>query len=117
MLSHCSREAPHAMGQLSRSDRIGARHVGRMSRQTIRYLITSDGVRMAWAEAGSGSPLVKASNWLSHLEFDRESLVWRPWMRFVSDHFRLVRYDERGCGLTDWDAAALWLARRPEDPE
>ena len=88
-----------------------------MSRQTIRYLVTSDGVRMAWAEAGSGPPLVKASNWLSHLEFDWESPVWRHWIRFFSNHFRFVRYDERGCGLTDWDAADLSLERRTEDLE
>ena len=46
-----------------------------MSRQTIRFLVTSDNVRLAWAEAGSGPPLVKASNWLSHLDLDWASPV------------------------------------------
>jgi pimeloyl-ACP methyl ester carboxylesterase/DNA-binding CsgD family transcriptional regulator len=88
-----------------------------MSRQTIRYLVTSDGVRMAWAEAGSGPTLAKASNWLSHLELDWESPVWRHWLRFFSDHFHYIRYDERGCGMTDWDASNLSLERWTDDLE
>ncbi|MDQ6800372.1 MAG: alpha/beta fold hydrolase [Acidobacteriota bacterium] len=88
-----------------------------MSRQTIRYLRTSDDVRMAWAEAGSGPPLVKASNWLSHLDLDWESPVWRHWLRFFSDHFHFIRYDERGCGMTDWDASNLSMERWTDDLE
>jgi TolB-like protein/pimeloyl-ACP methyl ester carboxylesterase/Flp pilus assembly protein TadD len=86
-------------------------------RQVVRYLTTSDNVRIAWAETGSGAPLVKASNWLSHLEFDWESPVFRHWVRFFSDHFRLIRYDERGCGLTDWNASNLSLERWTDDLE
>jgi len=70
--------------------------------QRIRYLRTDDDVRIAWADAGSGPPLFKASNWLTHLEYDWESPVWRHWIRFLSEHFRYVRFDERGCGMTDW---------------
>ena len=47
-----------------------------------------------------GPLLVKAANWLTHLEYDWESPVWRHWIRFFADHFRFVRYDERGCGMT-----------------
>jgi pimeloyl-ACP methyl ester carboxylesterase len=46
---------------------------------------------------------VKAANWLSHLGYDWESPVWRHWLDALSHRFRLVRYDERGCGLSDWD--------------
>lgn len=86
-------------------------------RQVIRYLTTSDGVRMAWAEAGSGPPLVKAANWLTHLEFEWESPVFHHWMQFLAENFRYVRYDERGCGMTDWDASNLSLERWTEDLE
>src|SRR5688572_28846838 len=98
------------------------------TRQRIRFLRTDDGVRLAWAEAGSGPLLVKASNWMTHLEFEWESPVWRHWLRFFSDHFRYVRYDERGCGLTDWqdttfsmdrwvgDLANVDEAAKPEGP-
>jgi pimeloyl-ACP methyl ester carboxylesterase/DNA-binding CsgD family transcriptional regulator len=85
-----------------------------MSRQRIRYVRTSDGIQLAWAEAGSGPPLVKAANWLSHLEYDWDSPVWRHWMRFLSGHFRYIRYDERGCGMSDRQTGDLsrqrWLA-------
>lgn len=71
--------------------------------QRIRITRTPDGVNLAWATAGSGPTLVKASHWLTHLEFDFESPVWRHWLDFLTGHFRLIRYDERGCGMSDWD--------------
>ena len=86
-------------------------------RQTIRYVRASDGVRLAWAESGSGPPLVKAATWLTHLEYDVESPVWRHWMRFLGGHFRFIRYDERGCGMSDWDLTDLTLERRVADLE
>ena len=71
--------------------------------QTIRFCTASDGVRIAYATVGQGLPLVKAANWLNHLEFDWESPVWRHWMEALSRDRTLVRYDERGNGLSDWD--------------
>ena len=72
--------------------------------QTIRFIKSSDGVRLAVATSGAGSPLVKSANWLSHLEFDWQSPVWRHWFRFLSAGRQLIRFDPRGCGLSDWDA-------------
>ena len=86
-------------------------------RQRIRYLNTADGVRIAWADAGVGPLLVKAANWLTHLEYEWESPVWRHWMRFLSEHFRFVRYDERGCGMSDWYVGDLSDQRWLEDLE
>jgi DNA-binding winged helix-turn-helix (wHTH) protein/pimeloyl-ACP methyl ester carboxylesterase len=71
--------------------------------QEIRFCTTDDGTRLAYATMGTGRPLVKVANWLSHLDYDRESVVWRHWLIELSRRFRLVRYDERGCGLSDWD--------------
>jgi pimeloyl-ACP methyl ester carboxylesterase/DNA-binding CsgD family transcriptional regulator len=85
--------------------------------QSIRYLKTRDGVRLAWAALGQGPALVKAANWLSHLTYDLESPVWRHWIEFLSQHFRLIRYDERGSGMSDWEAADLSPARWGEDLE
>jgi pimeloyl-ACP methyl ester carboxylesterase/DNA-binding CsgD family transcriptional regulator len=87
------------------------------SRQRIRYLRTPDGLQLACAETGSGPLLVKASNWLTHLELEWESPVWGHWIRFFSDHFRFVRYDERGCGMTDWNVDSLSLERWIDDLE
>ena len=85
--------------------------------QSIRFLTTADGVNLAWAEAGQGPALVKVANWLTHLEYDWDSPVWRHWIRFFAEHFRFVRYDERGCGMTDWDVEDICLPRWIEDLE
>jgi pimeloyl-ACP methyl ester carboxylesterase/DNA-binding winged helix-turn-helix (wHTH) protein len=71
--------------------------------QAIRFCTAGDGTRLAYATIGSGPPLVKVANWLSHLDYDWESPVWRHWLVELSRRFTLVRYDERGCGLSDWD--------------
>ncbi|MBA2690611.1 MAG: hypothetical protein H0U63_07395 [Burkholderiales bacterium] len=62
----------------------------------IRFCTTDDGVRIAYATMGEGPPLVKVSNWLSHLEFDGTSPVWRHWLSELSRDHTLVRYDENG---------------------
>jgi DNA-binding SARP family transcriptional activator/pimeloyl-ACP methyl ester carboxylesterase len=71
--------------------------------QTIRFCTSPDGVRLAYAVVGEGPVLVKAANWLSHLEFDWNSPVWRHWLTGLASNRTLVRYDERGCGLSDWN--------------
>jgi pimeloyl-ACP methyl ester carboxylesterase/DNA-binding CsgD family transcriptional regulator len=85
--------------------------------QKIRYLRTRDGVQVAWAEAGSGPVMIKAANWMTHLEYEWESPVWRHWIRFFSSNFRFIRHDERGCGMTDWNVGDLSFARWVEDLE
>ncbi len=71
--------------------------------QEIRFCSARDGVSIAYAEIGDGPPLVKAANWLNHLEFDWRVPMWRHWLLDLARHNRLIRYDERGCGLSDWD--------------
>ena len=75
--------------------------------QRIRFCTAADGVRIAYATSGAGAPLVKPANWLTHLEFDWESPVWRHWLRELSRDHTLVRYDERGSGLSDRDVDDL----------
>jgi len=72
--------------------------------QQIRFCESSDGVRIAFATAGCGEPLVLSATWLTHLEYQWHSLAWRPWLEMLSRHYRLLRYDPRGCGLSDHDA-------------
>ena len=71
--------------------------------QSVRFCTASDGTRLAYSWLGEGPPLVKAANWLTHLEHDLESSVWRHWNCDLSANHRLLRYDERGCGLSDLD--------------
>lgn len=71
--------------------------------QSIGTCVAKDGVRIAYATSGTGQPLVKAANWLNHLEFDFSSPVWRHWIETFSADHAFLRYDERGTGLSDWD--------------
>jgi len=87
------------------------------SPQRIRYVRTDDGIQLAWAEAGTGPVLVKAANWLTHLTYDWDSPVWRHWIRFFAGNFRFIRYDERGCGMTDWQVGDLSFERWVADLE
>jgi pimeloyl-ACP methyl ester carboxylesterase/DNA-binding CsgD family transcriptional regulator len=85
--------------------------------QQIRFCVSPDRVRIAYAVCGQGPPLVKTANWLSHLQFDAESPVWRHWLEELCGRYTLVRYDTRGSGLSDWDAQDLSLAACVRDLE
>lgn len=75
-----------------------------LERQKIRFCTAKDGVNIAYASIGSGKPIVKAANWLSHLEHDWESPIWSPLFRQLATDHHFIRYDERGNGLSDWEA-------------
>jgi pimeloyl-ACP methyl ester carboxylesterase len=72
-------------------------------RHEIHFCTASDGVRIAYAEVGTGPPLLKAANWLNHLEYDWESPIWSPLLHELAAAHRLIRYDARGNGLSDWE--------------
>lgn len=76
-------------------------------RQQLRFCTSHDGVRLAYATVGSGSPIVKASNWLTHVEADWQSAIWRHWVEGLSSRNTYVRYDARGCGLSDRDPGEI----------
>jgi pimeloyl-ACP methyl ester carboxylesterase/DNA-binding SARP family transcriptional activator len=75
--------------------------LGRLE-QEIRFCRTTDGITLAYASSGTGPPLVKAANWLTHVDHDWNSPVWRHWLTELSRRHRLIRYDVRGGGLSDW---------------
>ena len=85
--------------------------------QDIRFCRSADGTRIAYALAGAGAPLVKAANWLNHLEFDWESPVWKHFFKALASEHRLIRYDARGNGLSAWDVSDFSLDRQIEDLE
>ncbi len=72
-------------------------------KQDVRFCTTRDGVRIAYAVSGDGPPLLMPATWLSHIEHQWDSLVWRPWLDALSASHTLIRYDSRGCGLSDRD--------------
>jgi pimeloyl-ACP methyl ester carboxylesterase/DNA-binding CsgD family transcriptional regulator len=70
-------------------------------KQEIRFCRSFDGVRIAYAVSGNGPPLLMSASWLTHLEHQWRSLAWRPWLEHFSSRYTLIRYDSRGCGLSD----------------
>jgi pimeloyl-ACP methyl ester carboxylesterase len=86
-------------------------------RQEIRLCTAADGTRLAYATVGSGPPLVRAAHWITHLDYDWQSPVWRHWLEGLASHHQLVRYDERGCGLSDHDVEDFSLDAWVQDLE
>jgi pimeloyl-ACP methyl ester carboxylesterase/DNA-binding CsgD family transcriptional regulator len=85
--------------------------------QEICFCTTSDGVRIAYAVAGKGPPLVKAPNWLTHLRFELETPVWRHWWEELTRDFTVIRFDQRGSGLSDWNVDDISLEAWVRDLE
>ncbi|MHA7819871.1 MAG: alpha/beta fold hydrolase [Erythrobacter sp.] len=73
-----------------------------LPRQTIRYTTAEDGTRIAYAAMGEGRPVLKAANWLTHLDAELEIPEWSGFTIELARRYRLYRYDERGNGLSDW---------------
>ena len=85
--------------------------------QSIGFVTSADGTRIATASVGRGPTLVRAAHWLSHVEYDAESPVWRPWLAALSRARCYLRYDLRGCGLSDRDATDFSLDAMVADLE
>lgn len=86
-------------------------------RQQIRFATSADGVKVAFAASGQGQPLVRAGHWMTHLEWDWQTPVWGPWLAALSARHLLVRYDPRGCGLSDREVQAVGLEQQVADLE
>jgi len=87
------------------------------ARQQIRFCKSADGVRIAFASVGDGPPLVKTGNWMTHLEYDWKCPLWRHLARELSSEHRLIRYDKRGNGLSDWEVPTFTLEASMGDLE
>src|SRR5262249_27830956 len=87
------------------------------SSQQVRFCASRDGTRIAFATGGSGPPLVRAAHWLSHLNHETQCPLWSPWLSLLERRHTLIRYDGRGCGLSDRDAEDFSLDRCVEDLE
>jgi pimeloyl-ACP methyl ester carboxylesterase/DNA-binding CsgD family transcriptional regulator len=85
--------------------------------QDVRFCRSADGTRIAYAVHGSGPPLLLAACWLSHLEFDWQSPVWRHFLLDLGRVATVIRYDERGNGMSDWDVTDFGLEARVADLE
>jgi pimeloyl-ACP methyl ester carboxylesterase/DNA-binding CsgD family transcriptional regulator len=85
--------------------------------QQIRFCTSRDDTRIAYAVCGSGPPLVWLGHWVRHVNLDWESPIWRPWLSLMTRHNTLIRYDYRGCGLSDRQGVEFSIERHIEDLE
>jgi pimeloyl-ACP methyl ester carboxylesterase/DNA-binding CsgD family transcriptional regulator len=85
--------------------------------QHVRFCTSRDGTRIAFATAGAGPPLVRVAHWLSHLNHETQCPLWGPWLSLLSRRHTLIRYDGRGCGLSDRNVDDFSLDRCVEDLE
>jgi len=111
--------SPRAVGAANRYDQCVPQgdHSVAPPPQELRFCRSADGVRIAYARHGSGPPLVIATCWLSHLQYDWQSPVWRHFLSDLGEIATVVRYDERGHGLSDWDVDDHGLEARIADIE
>ena len=85
--------------------------------QTIRFCTSADGVRLAFGVHGSGPPLVRVATWMTHLQYDWDSPLWHHWLDALADGRSLLRYDERGSGVSDRDVSRFSMDAWVEDLE
>ena len=85
--------------------------------QVVRFCRSRDGTHIAYATMGAGEPFLKAPNWITHLGLDLGSPVWGHWFREMASRRLLVRHDERGAGMSDWNPKELTFERMLEDLE
>jgi pimeloyl-ACP methyl ester carboxylesterase/DNA-binding CsgD family transcriptional regulator len=85
--------------------------------QQIRFCTARDGVRIAYATVGHGPPIVKAPNWLTHLEYEWQNPLWRHWWQELAKDFTIIRFDQRGSGLSDWNVDDMSSESRVGDIE
>ena len=89
----------------------------RGNRQRVAYCRSRDGTGIAYAVSGDGYPVLRAGHWLTHLEHDWNSPIWRPILDMLDSKHKVVRYDQRGNGLSDWNVEDFSLDRFVEDLE
>jgi pimeloyl-ACP methyl ester carboxylesterase len=80
---------------------------GEALRQRVHFAAAPDGVQIAWASIGQGRPVLKGPNWLNHIEYEWRSPVWGPVLAELARHCQLVRFDQRGNGLSDWEVEEI----------
>lgn len=92
-------------------------NTGASRQPQIQFARSSDDLRIAYALSGDGPPLVRAAHWLGNLDFDWKTPVFGPWIEAMSERYRLLRYDCRGCGLSDREVDAITIDELVADLE
>jgi class 3 adenylate cyclase/pimeloyl-ACP methyl ester carboxylesterase len=90
---------------------------GLADQSEVRYCLSKDGTSIAYAQVGVGYPLVFAGSWMSHLEWDWENPSFRGYLAHLSKHFTVIRYDQRGNGMSDWNDVDITFDKMVDNME
>ncbi len=101
---------------VSETAKSGSR-IGLVDQSAVRYCLSPDGASIAHAQVGEGYPLILAGSWMTHLEKDWENPGWGPHLSHIARDFTIIRYDQRGNGMSDWDGVELSFERMVDDLE
>ena len=85
--------------------------------QSIEFCLSSDRVQIAYSKISDGFPILKATNWLNHIEYELRSPIWFPFLNRLFENYQLVRFDQRGNGLSDWEVEEISLDAMISDME
>jgi class 3 adenylate cyclase/pimeloyl-ACP methyl ester carboxylesterase len=86
-------------------------------KQRVQFTTSADGTHIAWASVGEGLPILKAPHWLNHIEYEWGSPVWGAFLTEIARNYRLIRFDQRGNGLSDWEPPRIDHDSMLEDME
>lgn len=83
----------------------------------VKFCHSKDGTSIAYARSGAGYPLLFSGSWMTHLDKDWENPAYGDYIRKLSDGFTVIRYDQRGNGLSQWSGTDLSFEGMVDDME
>jgi pimeloyl-ACP methyl ester carboxylesterase len=89
--------------------------IGISDQKAVRYCSSADGASIAYTQTGEGYPMVAVGSWMTHLQDDWSNPIWGPYIRHLSSKYALVRYDQRGNGMSDWHGIEINFEKMMED--
>jgi pimeloyl-ACP methyl ester carboxylesterase/DNA-binding winged helix-turn-helix (wHTH) protein len=110
-------EAKEATANLSAAEtQVSSKvNIGLAEQSPVRFCSSADGVNIAHTKVGKGYPLVAVGSWMSHLEEDWFNPMWGHYLSNLARDFTLIRYDQRGNGMSDWDNVDISFERMVDD--
>ena len=114
-ISNLNVSAPESSSGLRR--KINKPKMSLSNQSSIKYCYSQDGVKIAHTHVGSGSPLVVTGSWMTHLKEDWKNPNWGPYLCYLSQYFKLIRYDQRGNGMSDWENVNITFENMVADLE
>jgi len=82
---------------------------------SVKFTTSKDGTSIAYAMSGQGPKIMRAGHFMTHLEYDWSSPIWRPYLEAIGKQYTIVRYDQRGTGLSDRELRGTGIEEYADD--